>query len=338
MKKLFLSAVAVSFATLFASCDANRSADADDNRLDTMSYIVGMDVANQIEKGIMPQLKADYAVIIETIENVMGGENEIKVADVTVTKDNIQEIGMKYLGPEISPKVQAAMADTTGMTEVFDTPEDKKIASTLLGADIAFSLERVPFSLHKKSFMKGLDDVHNEAQIITDEKAQEFAENYFTVVIPAENAKLSGEWLAEIEKESGVKKTESGLLYKIIDEGDENVKAVSDEDVVKVVYTGKTRKDVVFDSNRWSDMPTQRKEMIKQFQGDMAKKDNPIEFALNGVIKGWTEGMKLVGKGGRIHLWIPAELAYGERGASQDIGPNEALFFDVELLDVKAAK
>ena len=338
MKKLFLSAVAVSFATLFASCDANRSADADDNRLDTMSYIVGMDVANQIEKGIMPQLKADYAVIIETIENVMGGENEIKVADVTVTKENIQEIGMKYLGPEISPKVQAAMADTTGMTEVFDTPEDKKIASTLLGADIAFSLERVPFSLHKKSFMKGLDDVHNEAQIITDEKAQEFAENYFTVVIPAENAKLSGEWLAEIEKESGVKKTESGLLYKIIDEGDENVKAVSDEDVVKVVYTGKTRKDVVFDSNRWSDMPTQRKEMIKQFQGDMAEKDNPIEFALNGVIKGWTEGMKLVGKGGRIHLWIPAELAYGERGASQDIGPNEALFFDVELLDVKAAK
>ena len=93
-------------------------------------------------------------------------------------------------------------------------------------------------------------------------------------------------------------------------------------------------KDKVFDSNRWTDMTQQRKEMYKVYQPEMVGKDNPIEFALNQVIKGWTEGMKLIGKGGRIHLWIPAELAYGERGAGQDIAPNEALFFDVELLEV----
>jgi FKBP-type peptidyl-prolyl cis-trans isomerase FkpA len=76
--------------------------------------------------------------------------------------------------------------------------------------------------------------------------------------------------------------------------------------------------------------------MTKQYQPDQAGKDNPIEFPLNRVIKGWTEGMKLVGKGGKITLWIPAELAYGTQGAGNDIGPNEALRFDIELIEVKS--
>ena len=74
--------------------------------------------------------------------------------------------------------------------------------------------------------------------------------------------------------------------------------------------------------------------MVSASNPSMAEKNNPIEFPLNRVIKGWTEGMKLIGKGGKITLWIPAELAYGERGAGNDIGPNEALRFDVELLEV----
>ena len=321
------------------SCGSTGNAAGEDVKFDSLSYIVGMDVANQIEKGIMPQLKADYDVIVETLEKVISGESSIKVADVTITKESIQEIGMKYLGPEIGPKVQAAMADSTGMTEVFDTPEDKTIASTLLGADFGFGLEKAPFKIQKKSFIEAIKDVHNNAQKISDNDAQAYMQNYFTVVIPAENERLSNEWLAKIEKkEKGVKKTESGLLYKIVNEGDANVKAVNDDDVVKVLYTGTTRNEKVFDSNRWEDMPEQRKQMIKSYQPDQADKDNPIEFPLNRVIKGWTEGMKLVGKGGRIILWIPAELAYGANGAGQDIGANEALRFDVELLEVTPAE
>lgn len=74
--------------------------------------------------------------------------------------------------------------------------------------------------------------------------------------------------------------------------------------------------------------------MILAQNPEAASQDEPVEFPLNRVIAGWTEGMKLVGKGGTIKLWIPAELAYGQRGAGRDIGPNEALEFEVELIDV----
>lgn len=128
-----------------------------------------------------------------------------------------------------------------------------------------------------------------------------------------ENTELSAKWLEEVAKEEGVQKTESGLLYRIDRQGSE-VKATKDEDVVLVHYEGKTRNGNIFDSSY--------------------ERNEPISFGLNQVIKGWTEGMKLVGEGGQITLWIPSELAYGERGAGADIGPNEALTFKVELLEV----
>ena len=339
MKKIFSTIILCGATLCTLSCCSNRgAAGQSEQKFDTLSYIVGMDVANQIDNRVMPQLKADYDVIAETIEEVVNGKKSFKVGDVVIEESTIQEVGEKYLGPSIGPKIQAAMSDTTGMTEVFDNPTDKKIASTLLGLDFALSLDKAPFDVQKKSFLEGLHDLHAKKAKFTDDEARNYIQNYFTVVIPAKNDKESKEWLAAIEKEEGVQKTESGLLYKIVNAGEANTNATNDSDVVKVLYTGTTRNEKVFDSNRWNDMPKERQEMMSAYKPDEAGKDTPIEFPLNRVIKGWTEGMKLVGKGGRIILWIPAELAYGERGAGQDIGPNEALRFDVELVDVTPAE
>jgi FKBP-type peptidyl-prolyl cis-trans isomerase len=128
-----------------------------------------------------------------------------------------------------------------------------------------------------------------------------------------ENKEASEKWLAEVEQMENVVKTESGLLYRIDREGSD-VYATADTDVVEVNYEGKTRDGKVFDSSY--------------------ERGESISFGLNQVIRGWTEGMKLVGEGGQITLWIPSDMAYGTRGAGANIGPNEALEFKVELIKV----
>ena len=303
------------------------------SELDTLSYIVGMDVANGIENNMVKQFDVDYKTLKKTIEKALNGKT-IKIEDVTISKENINEIGPKYMNNEFGARVMAAQSDTTGNTKIYTDEKERQIISALLGADIAFSTERLQFEVNKESFLAGIDDTHENKAFMTQEEAMEYVQNYFTVTLPANNKRDSEAWLQEVANEKGVQKTESGIVYKIENEGDSQVKATKDEDVVKVLYTGRTRTGKVFDSNRWNDMPAERQSMMEAYQPDQAGKDNPIEFALNQVIKGWTEGMKLIGKGGKITLWIPSELAYGERGTGRDIGPNEALRFDVELLDV----
>lgn len=125
------------------------------------------------------------------------------------------------------------------------------------------------------------------------------------------NLAKSERFLRENLLKEGVDSTESGLQYKIIEAGSD-VKATDDRDTVVVFYKGTTIDGKVFDETQ---------------------EDQPATFPLNHVIKGWTEGMKLVGEGGKIQLYIPSELAYGSRG-NQGIEPNSALIFDVEIKEV----
>ena len=190
--------------------------------------------------------------------------------------------------------------------------------SYALGTDFGASLMRIVGTLEEDMnmdvFFKGVEDALEENVLIEQQEAYAFLRNYMNVVNPKKALENSNAYLAEIEKMEGVKKTESGLLYQIVREGNEK-KATLDSDVVRVMYEGKTRDGKVFDSS--------------YERGDTA------EFALNRVIKGWTEGMKLVGEGGEIKLWIPANLAYGTRGTRDgSIGPNHAITFTVEVVEV----
>lgn len=107
--------------------------------------------------------------------------------------------------------------------------------------------------------------------------------------------------------------TDSGLKYRILRKG-EGAKPTA-TDTVKVNYHGWLDNGKVFDSSY--------------------KRGKPISFPLNGVIKGWTEGMQLVGNGGMIELEIPSNLAYGDRGAGDAVPPRATLHFLVELLEVE---
>lgn len=190
--------------------------------------------------------------------------------------------------------------------------------SYALGTDFGASLMRIVGTLEEDMnmdvFFKGVEDALEENVLIEQQEAYAFLRNYMNVVNPKKALENSNAYLAEIEKMEGVKKTESGLLYQIVREGNEK-RATLDSDVVRVMYEGKTRDGKVFDSS--------------YERGDTA------EFALNRVIKGWTEGMKLVGEGGEIKLWIPANLAYGTRGTRDgSIGPNHAITFTVEVVEV----
>jgi FKBP-type peptidyl-prolyl cis-trans isomerase FkpA len=107
--------------------------------------------------------------------------------------------------------------------------------------------------------------------------------------------------------------TKSGLKYKILRKSEGNKPKASD--TVTVNYKGWLDNGKVFDSSY--------------------DRGEPISFPLSGVIKGWTEGMQLVGEGGMIELEIPAELGYGARGAGNAVPPNATLHFLVELIDIE---
>lgn len=320
MRKTFIGALLACFALFSAE-----KATAAEAKIDTLSYITGQQIGHTIHEEIVPQMKLDYNAIISTLDKLFASDKSIKAEGITISPENINEVAKGYFNESLQQRVIAAMGNDTA--QVFNAKE-KKIVSVLVGADFAYSMKKAPYKVEKKSFMKAVNDVREGKEMLTLEQANEFMRNYYTVVVPQKNKEESDKWLAKVAKQKGVQKTASGLLYRIEAPGDMNIKANKDEDVVKVLYTGRTREGKVFDSNRWADMSEERRRMAPE------SKDSPIEFPLNRVIKGWTEGMKLIGKGGRITLWIPAELAYGERGAGESIGPNEALCFDVELISV----
>ena len=120
-------------------------------------------------------------------------------------------------------------------------------------------------------------------------------------------------FLTENKTKEGVMETETGLQYKILREGTGAMPAATN--TVKVNYEGRLLDGKVFDSSY--------------------ERGEPIEFPLNRVISGWTEGLQLMKEGAKFQFYIPSNLAYGDRGSPPNIGPGETLIFDVELLEVK---
>lgn len=144
---------------------------------------------------------------------------------------------------------------------------------------------------------------------------QAYVQTYFMEASArdAKKTKEEGEkFLAENKSKKDVFTTESGLQYQVVTEGTGDKPTATDK--VKVHYTGTLLDGTKFDSS--------------------VDRGEPMEFPVNGVIKGWTEVLQLMPVGSKYIVWIPSDLAYGERGAGQDIKPNSTLKFEIELLEI----
>ena len=171
--------------------------------------------------------------------------------------------------------------------------------------------------LNYQDLAAGIEDVLTHAQPkITYQEAQQVLNTFFQELEAkvAGAAKADGEkFLAENDKREGVKVTASGLQYEVLEPSlGQKPKAT---DTVRVHYEGTLIDGTVFDSSY--------------------KRGESISFPLNGVIKGWTEGLQLMSIGSKYKFFIPYQLAYGERGAGASIPPYAALIFTVELLGIE---
>ena len=327
MKKI-LFAAALAGAAFMTACGGKdggvRMGSLSD--FDSLSYSLGANIGYGMNHE-MRDIPFDFKAIDKGIkEGAMGKATQ----EHDKSLDMLREYFMSKRGEraqEIAAKraeqdsIRLAGGDTTKVEypaadpAMFESEEERAEISYAFGNDIGYNISQSGMPIQLVWIGQAMQDVRDGKAKMAEDAVNQYLQYYFMVKRPAENAEASKAWLEKIEKKSGVQKTESGILYKIERPGDADTIAVDDRDVVVVNYEGKTRKGKVFDSSY--------------------ERNEPAEFPLNRVIKGWTEGMKLVGKGGKITLWIPAELAYGERGAGRDIGANEALEFTVEVIDVK---
>jgi len=152
-----------------------------------------------------------------------------------------------------------------------------------------------------------LDMSLNEAQKIVNEYLQQLQKQTFE-----NNIREGKEFLTNNAKRPGVKTTASGLQYEVLTRGKGAIPKASD--TVKVHYHGTLISGKVFDSS--------------------VQRGEPATFGVTQVIQGWVEALQLMPAGSKWKLYIPSELAYGERGAGQLIGPHTCLIFEVELLDI----
>lgn len=174
--------------------------------------------------------------------------------------------------------------------------------------------EPVDIDLFMAAFEEALKGKSEGFKIKPDE-AQAFIQTYFTEVQARESAKALEEetkFLEENKAKAGVITTQSGLQYQVITEGTGPKPTESDK--VKVHYTGTLLDGTEFDST--------------------ITRGEPAVFGVTQVIQGWQEGLQIMPVGSKYILWIPSNLAYGERGMGQDIKSNSTLKFELELLEI----
>lgn len=193
-----------------------------------------------------------------------------------------------------------------------------------LGMQVGQSIKRLGTEVDLDALAQAIRDTMNdqEPQLSAEESRevlmslrQQVQQQQQAVQAEAagDNMAASQAFLEENQAKEGVETTESGLQYKVVEQGEGPMPGA--EDVVTVHYRGTLIDGTQFDSSY--------------------DRGEPATFPVGGVIPGWTEALQMMSVGSKYELYIPPGLAYGEQGAGDRIGPNEALIFEVELLEIQ---
>ena len=186
-----------------------------------------------------------------------------------------------------------------------------------LGVNIGENIKAQFPNLDLKNFEVGIEDVLNDKKQpkVEGADAQKIIQDYFTKVqakANEEKIEAGKKFLEENSKRDEVITLESGLQYEVLKAGKGAKPTPNDQ--VTTHYHGTLIDGTVFDSS--------------------VERGEPATFPVSGVIKGWTEALQLMSVGDKWRLYVPSDLAYGERGAGAQIGPHTTLIFDVELLKI----
>lgn len=196
----------------------------------------------------------------------------------------------------------------TGDMEKFSYALGMSIAGNLIQSGVK--------TVNPEIFLEAFKDTFDgEMPKIMPEEANKILEEFIgkaNASKGADNLEEGVKFLAENSKAEGVTELPSGLQYKVLKEGDGAIPKATDQ--VRCHYHGTLTDGTVFDSS--------------------VERGQPADFPVNGVIQGWVEALQLMSTGSKWQLYIPSELAYGQQGAGGAIGPNTALIFDVELLEI----
>ena len=260
------------------------------------------------------------------------GTGKVKMNDV---KDTISySIGMGRAIRVYKDQLSYEMIDSAtmkafvkGFMEAAKNPDDKAKLAYALGFEIGCQEMTQAYvglsanlfgngeEFNRDNYIAGFcDAMIDNWSVMTFEEADETSNRLYSYLVSAQFTKVRDESNAFLEakaKDEKVVKTESGLMYEVIKLGDGGPKPTANSDV-EVRYRGELIDGTVFDEST-----------------------TPITLNLGGVIKGWTEGVQLMSVGDKYRFYIPSELGYGEQGAGNDIKPNAALVFDIELVSIK---
>jgi len=293
-------------ATLLSACNGSGGSSSSSSDLttpaDSLAYSLGVDYSNSLEKAGIEGLNT--AAFTRAMDDVLAG-NELEVSEADVAQQ-VRDFVSKMRSPDASPEDKNI--------------NDEKIAYAF-GVDYGGNLKKSGLEdFNTPAFTSALNSVmagETDKLLITAEAATAIIQEQFLALQKKQGSvnKAKGEaFLAENKARPEVKTTESGLQYEVMTEGTGAIPSADDK--VKVHYHGTLIDGTVFDSS--------------------VERGTPASFPVGGVIKGWVEALQLMPTGSKWKLFIPSDLAYGERGAGGDIGPDAALVFEVELIEIEA--